>query len=280
MTVANGCQGDLAPKTLRCPVPGKATVALDIDLGDGNDKADVRLIGPATGSPDEQLHRHVLGGAGNDTLVGSAGSHSAASGWRGGLALLGGPGADTLGGREGHDQIFGGPGPDQIEPRAGSDSITGGPGNDQIQTTDGATDSIHCEAGRDRTRIDGVDLPTRSCERRDLNSHARAVATTASIDNNGGEDADHFEITIACPIDATRGCRTRITATLPRGSTFTRRLRLRAGRFGDAETYRYGADDRLLRHGTRVTVITRRPGRAKLNFTRRLPVYDSRYEGE
>ena len=280
LAVANGCQADLAPGMLRCPVPGKPVVAFDIDLGDHDDTADVRLLGPAVPSQDGQLHRHVLGGAGNDTLVGSAGSYSPANGWSGGLALLGGAGADTLGGREGDDQIFGGPGPDQIEPGAGSDRIDAGPGDDRVRTLDGATDSIGCQAGRDRTRIDGVDLPAPKCERRNLRTPARAVATLAAIDNDGGDDADHLEITIACPIDAKRGCRATITAAVPRGITFTRRLRLRAGRFGNVETYRFGADDRLFRYGTRVTVSTRRPGRAKLNFTRHLPVYNYRYEGE
>jgi hypothetical protein len=280
VTVANGCQADLAPGTLRCPVPGKATVSFDIDLGDQDDSADVRLLGPAVPSQDGQLHRQVVGGAGNDTLVGSAGSYSPANGWSGGLALLGGPGADTLGGREGDDQIFGGPGPDQIEPGAGSDRIDGGPGDDRVRTIDGATDTIRCQAGRDRTRIDGVDLPAPKCERRNLRSPARAVATFAALDNDNGDDADHLEITIACPIDAKRDCRATITAAVPRGVTFTRRLRLHAGRFGDVETYRFGDDDRLLRYGTRVTVSTRRPGRPKLNFTRHLPVYNNRYEGE
>jgi hypothetical protein len=278
VTVANGCDAGSAAEPLRCPVPGKAMVGFEIDLGDGNDTADVRVPGRGRSSQRYATPRNVLGGDGNDTLAGSAGFNSA-SGWSNGLALIGGPGADRLTGRAGSDGIYGGAGPDRIVAGAGSDSIYGGPGNDRVRTLDDATDHIFCADGRDHARLDGIDLP-RECELRRLNSPARAVPTGARLTNNDAQGYEHLEIGIACPIDVKPGCRTTIAVAGTRGRTLTRHLRLASGRFGVVRMFKLSVLGPLVRRGARVTVSTQPRGHATLQFTRRLPVFDDRYYGE
>jgi RTX calcium-binding nonapeptide repeat (4 copies) len=283
VTAANGCQADAAAGHLRCPVPGKAPVGLDVDLGGGNDTADLRRLGRVRPS-NENVPRQVRGGDGDDVLAGS------------GLTLDGGPGADRLTGGPGGEGIYGGPGPDRIVAGAGGDNVDGGQGNDwivagsdsdviyagrgddRVRTLDDASDIIFCAAGRDRARLDGIDVP-RGCERRNLSSPARAVSIGAILSNDDGEDEDHLEIGIACPIDVKGGCRTRVAVAGTRSRIITRRLRLPAGRFAVVSVYRLGAVH--WSHGSvRVTVSTQRRGRATLKFTQRLPVSDERYYGE
>jgi hypothetical protein len=277
VAVANGCEADAAAGHLRCPVPGEAAVAVDVDLGDGDDAADVRLLGPVRPSEEGGPLRRVLGGDGNDMLTGSAGSYSSAHAWTGGLELVGGPGADRVAGGPGHDSLSGGPGPDELDPGKGSDLADGGPGDDRVRAVDEASDRIRCQAGRDRARIDGIDLPQR-CERRKLTGPARAVATSAFADNDEAESDDHLEIHIACPIDAKRGCRSHVTPAVPGERRISRRLKIAAGRAGTAEFFRFN-EDRLVRRGVRITVTTQRRGR-RLKFTDHLAVPDVRYYGE
>jgi len=277
VTAANGCQADVAAGLLRCPIPGRAAVRVDVDLGDGNDAAEVRLLGFVRPSEEGGPFRRVVGGNGQDTLAGSAGSYSQAHGWTGGLALLGGPGADHLTGGRGEDWLSGGPGPDKLDPRDGSDRIEGGAGNDRVRTLDGASDNVDCQAGRDGALLDGIDLSQR-CERRKLDGPARAVATSAFADNDDAESSDHLEIYVACPIDAKRGCRSRVTPAVPGERSISRRLKLAPGQSGVATFYSF-SEDRLVRRGVRVTVSTLRRGRT-LKFNAHLPVFDNRYEGE
>jgi RTX calcium-binding nonapeptide repeat (4 copies) len=186
VTAANGCHADSTAAGLRCPVPGRSPIGLDIDLGDGNDKADIRVLGPeAKPTDDTPPRRQVDGGDGDDTLVGSAGFYSAAAGWTGALSLVGGPGADRFTGGPGDDSVQGGPGPDRIDPGPGSDRVNGGPGGDRVRAVDGASDSIRCEAGDDHARLDGIDL-SGGCERHRLSSPARAVPTSAWLSNDDG----------------------------------------------------------------------------------------------
>jgi hypothetical protein len=282
MTAANGCHADASSGGLRCPVPGKAAVGVDIDLRDGNDRADVRLPGRGRSSGEGEPYRRVDGGEGDDTLTGSAGFYSLNAGWRREVTLLGGPGADRLRGAWGYDRLQGGPGRDRIDGGAGSDRLDGGRGDDRLVGIDKASDTLRCGAGRDRARLDGFDLPT-GCERRDLGSPARAVAVGAAIDDGGdGSDEDHLAIAIACPIDAKPVCRARVTAPVGGGRTSNRRIRLEPGRSGWATDYSvsYGAMNRLVGRSIRVTVTTRGRSGAKLKFARRLPVSDTRYHGE
>jgi hypothetical protein len=277
MPAANGCDAGGSGAQLRCPIPGRAEFALDVHLGDGNDTADVDLLGSVRPSNEDSLVRRVLGGGGNDTLTGSAGAYSLTHGWTGGVALVGETGADRLVGGSGYDRIMGGPGADRLDPGAGRDSVNGGPGPDRVRTVDGASDTIRCDAGRDHARLDGLDFP-RGCERRQLSSPARAVPTWAALSNDGGEDDDHLDISVACPLDARRGCATKIVAALEFDRAITRRVRLRRGRSSVITTYTF--NETILRRGLRVTAITHRRHGPALRVTQRLPVFDDRDYGE
>lgn len=274
---ANGCDAGASGAQLRCPIPGRTDFAVDVDLGDADDTADVDLLGPVRAPEGISPVRQVSGGDGDDTLAGSAGAYRFDLGWTGGLLLIGGPGADHILGGDGYDWIHGGSGPDQINPGAGTDAVNSGSGADRVQSVDSASDSIRCDAGRDRARLDGLDLP-RGCERRALSSPARAVPTGAALSNDDGDDEDHLVVSVACPFDARRGCATKIVAAVEPHRTITRHLRLRRGRSGLVVTYAFS--ERLLSRGVRVIVVTDRPRGGTLRAARRLPVFDDRYEGE
>ena len=275
---AAGCQVQGGSRPLRCPVPGRDAPVLDINLGDGNDRAAIQLLGPVAPPPDDPRRLRVLGGGGKDTLSGSAGSLSWAYGWRGGLQLLGGPGADRLRGGSGFDDLRGGSGADSLAGGPGVDVVDGGPGSDRIRTADGSSDGISCGTGRDRTRLDGLDR-AEECERRSLTGPARAVATRASVSNGDGEAEEHLQVFVACPTDVSGGCRSRVTPAVPGERRISRRIDLAPGRTDVVRFWRYD-EDRLIRGGTRVAVTTRRRGGRTLRFTERLPVIDIRYEGE
>jgi hypothetical protein len=274
VAAANGCEADITPGLLRCPMPhGSVGPSIDIDLGDGDDAANIRLLGTAFSGT-------VRGGHGNDTLTGSAGVLGWRSGWdRGGLLLSGGPGEDRLRSERGADQLRGGRGSDQLDAGPGRDLVDGGSGEDRIRTLDGFSDIINCRAGRDQARVDGFDLPT-DCERRSLSGRARAVASGASIGNDDGESDEYLEVVVVCPLDARGGCRTRVSAAVPGGRAITSRsFRLGPGRTRSVRFYRL-VEDQLVRRGVRVKANTRRPGGATLKFTDRLTVFDDRYTGE
>ncbi|MEV7106181.1 calcium-binding protein [Streptomyces atroolivaceus] len=104
---------------------------IDVSLGDGNDTiaAFTPGIGTVSGGPgDDELHAHtahmVLGGAGNDMVMGPA-------------ALHGGDGTDHLMGDSGNQQMWGGRGDDMIEGYGGDDTVHAGPGDDHAMGGDG-----------------------------------------------------------------------------------------------------------------------------------------------
>jgi Ca2+-binding RTX toxin-like protein len=236
-----------------------------LDIGDGSDMADVRLLGRVSRPPEGVGVGRIDGGTGNDNLRGSAGSFSWRFGWTGELRLLGGRGTDRLSGGRGYDDLRGGPGADTLAGGAGRDLIAGGQGNDRVRAADGSSDRISCQSGRDRGRLDGTDLP-HGCERQIRTDPARAVVTDVYASNDDGEGDDHLEVSVACPIDAKQGCRSRVTAAVRGERTKSRRVRL--------------SIDRVTRRGVHVTVSTQWRRRGALKFSARLPVIDNRYEGE
>jgi hypothetical protein len=135
-----------------------------------------RIVGTAgddvlTGTP---LADVILGEAGNDTL------RAVVSEDRAGDTLLGGPGNDLLVGSGWTDTLEGGPGNDVLRGGAGGDLIVGGPGRDVIQgqggrdviyARDGQRDVVSC--GTNKTRngpegdvayVDRIDVVSRDCE--------------------------------------------------------------------------------------------------------------------
>ncbi|QIJ61110.1 calcium-binding protein [Streptomyces sp. JB150] len=104
---------------------------IDVFLGDGNDTIAAFTPGIGTvsgGAGDDELHAHtartVLGGAGNDMVMGPA-------------ALHGGDGMDHLMGDSSDQQMWGGRGDDMIEGYGGDDTVHAGPGDDHAMGGDG-----------------------------------------------------------------------------------------------------------------------------------------------
>ncbi|MFF9690027.1 calcium-binding protein [Streptomyces sp. NPDC014623] len=104
---------------------------IDVFLGDGNDTVAAFTPGVGTvsgGAGDDELHAHtartVLGGAGNDMVMGPA-------------ALHGGDGMDHLMGDSSNQQMWGGRGDDMIEGYGGDDTVHAGPGDDHAMGGDG-----------------------------------------------------------------------------------------------------------------------------------------------
>jgi Ca2+-binding RTX toxin-like protein len=89
----------------------------------------------------------LVGGAGNDELIGSGRSNR----------IIGNGGEDSLAGGSGHDTIFGNDGPDRIQGNLGNDSAVGGAGDDTFQSStvvDG-TDTFSGGEGRDTISYSG-----------------------------------------------------------------------------------------------------------------------------
>ena len=111
---------------------------------------------------------YLLGGAGNDTLEGGAGNDY----------LLGGAGDDTLEGGAGDDTLEGGEGVDRLSGGAGSDDLLGGAGNDRLEGGAG-TDWLYGGAGNDR--LEGGD------------GNDRLEGGAGNDTLNGGADNDRLE---------------------------------------------------------------------------------------
>jgi Ca2+-binding RTX toxin-like protein len=98
---------------------------------------------PAAGENDSinEIER-VVGGSGNDVLDASWYSSTA---WN----LVGGAGNDTLIGSDQSDSLVGG---------SGVDTISGGAGDDSIDAYDGGADTVSCGSGNDVAKADAVAL--------------------------------------------------------------------------------------------------------------------------
>ncbi|MEU1125609.1 calcium-binding protein [Streptomyces sp. NPDC005899] len=123
---------------------------IDVFLGDGGDTiaAFAPGVGTVDGGPgDDELHAHtartVLGGTGNDMVMGPA-------------ALHGGDGMDHLMGDSGDQQLWGGRGDDMIEGYGGDDTVYAGPGDDHAMGGDG-DDAVLGGPGDDMLEGEGGD---------------------------------------------------------------------------------------------------------------------------
>ncbi|MER5840395.1 MULTISPECIES: calcium-binding protein [Streptomyces] len=133
---------------------------IDVFLGDGNDTiaAFTPGIGTVDGGPgDDELHAHtartVLGGAGNDMVMGPAVLHGGDGmdhlmGDNGNQRMWGGRGDDMIEGYGGDDTVYAGPGDDHALGGDGRDILFGGPGNDTLDG-EGGDDLVCGGTGRD-----------------------------------------------------------------------------------------------------------------------------------
>jgi Ca2+-binding RTX toxin-like protein len=114
----------------------------------------------------------IIGGNGDDTLIGNAGPNYLVGG-TGNDVIKGGAGEDFLYGSTGNDALDGQAGQDFLEGDSGDDTLTGGPdldtfygedatnagvtGRDQIYARDGNAEPIHCGPGIDSAQVDSND---------------------------------------------------------------------------------------------------------------------------
>lgn len=144
----------------------------DLSLSLLTGKAEVSASGGAILKRDKLTgFENVMGGGGNDTIIGSALAndisgldgqdsldggigHDTLRGGRGDDTLIGGEGDDTLDGGEGQDSLIGGAGRDTLNGGAGNDVLDGGDGDDVIVVSTG-DDTITGGDG-----IDAVDYST------------------------------------------------------------------------------------------------------------------------
>ena len=93
----------------------------------------------------------IYGLAGNDKLYGDAGNDK----------IYGGGGGDQLVGGLGKDRLYGDRGADRIVGGKGRDRLLGGVGADVLNAKDRWRDVVDGGAGRDRARVDQIDLVRR-----------------------------------------------------------------------------------------------------------------------
>jgi Ca2+-binding RTX toxin-like protein len=99
----------------------------------------------------------LFGEHGDDVLLGGAGTDGMFGGGADDL-LVGGGGDDFMQGGNGDDRLRGGRGGDGILAGRGRDAIAGGPGNDELHARDGMRDAVAGGAGRDTARVDAADV--------------------------------------------------------------------------------------------------------------------------
>jgi Ca2+-binding RTX toxin-like protein len=83
----------------------------------------------------------MLGGNGDDVLLGLAGN-------------------DNLSGGADEDVLFGGLGNDILNGGEDNDSLYGQGGNDVLRARDGSRDLVRGSVGRDKAQIDKIDRPS------------------------------------------------------------------------------------------------------------------------
>lgn len=126
-----------------------AGVTVDLTAGEAH--------GDDTGEDELVAIENVIGGAGNDTLIGNdeanrlvgGAGDDLLNGGAGDDVLLGGTGDDVLVGGDGDDSLDGGDGDDQLAAGIGSDTLLGGAGDDQLDGGEG-DDSLDGGEGDDQ----------------------------------------------------------------------------------------------------------------------------------
>ena len=97
----------------------------------------------------------VVGGDGNDKLIGSASANE----------LEGGNGSDILVGRKGGDGLIGGLGSDKLIGGKAPDLLDGGAGPDRLSARDGGRDEARCGSAVDRLKADRFDRFGPDCDK-------------------------------------------------------------------------------------------------------------------
>lgn len=131
---------------------------------------------PTERGDDGELNEHdwvevdtenVIGGKGNDVLIGTVVTTGSTSGINFNNKLIGGggndkllglSGNDTLQGGDGNDDLQGGDGNDILEGNAGIDKFSGGAGDDTLKSRDGVKETLDGGLGTDSAQSDALDI--------------------------------------------------------------------------------------------------------------------------
>ncbi len=123
-----------------------------VDGGAGDDT--IRLDSEALGGQPLGVPCVVLGGSGNDTIVGTPGPDRL-FGQAGNDVIRGGAGNDLINGGDGNDILYGGFGDDTLQGGTGDDYLNGEAGNDSLAGNSGR-DSLYGGDGMDTYQDDYV----------------------------------------------------------------------------------------------------------------------------
>ena len=107
----------------------------------------------------------VIQGTARDDVICGRGGNDVIHGRGGNDLLVGGAGNDRIYGGPGQDLLVGGAGSDLLNGGGGRDTLLGSGGADTLYARDGVRDVVNGGFGRDRARVDRVDV-RRSIERR------------------------------------------------------------------------------------------------------------------
>ena len=163
LMLASGCitQTSVANDTLTITgSPGADTITLRLRAGDPNTlEVDDGGDGTANASFDRQTFSKIVvdGGAGDDviTIDHSNGVFTDTEA----TTLVGGAGNDTLLGDVGAETLDGGPGSDFLDGKQGIDTLLGGDDGDLVQWDPGdGSDTIEGGLGADRLRFNGANV--------------------------------------------------------------------------------------------------------------------------
>lgn len=182
LIAGRGCTS--APAALICLIPAN----IDARLGDGDDRADLRLW-PALSVSD--ISASMFGGPGNDTLLYDASE--------GDVEMAGGPGDDTLSmANEGNGRATGDAGDDSISGANPTFDDTkwylGGPGDDFLRAGGDGNDMLDGGTGADRMRGPEFELANRAV----LMYAARGQPVSVTFDNvaNDGENGERDNVEV------------------------------------------------------------------------------------
>ena len=127
-------------------------------------RADHPALGSRCTIPGSRRGDVIRGTPGDDVICGRAGD-DVIYGRGGNDLILGDGGTDRLFGGPGREHLLGGFGDDVLDGGGSDDELFGGPGLDVLRSRDGIADLVNGGPGRDRARVDVLDV-LRAIERR------------------------------------------------------------------------------------------------------------------
>lgn len=150
VTVGNGASDDGEPGE-------KDNVYADVERVVGGSGNDVLVGASAANRLYGRLGNDELYGGGGADYLNGGGGDDYLDGEAGPDDLFGDDGNDVLEGGAGADDLVGGEGNDELHDAGGTDLFNGGNGDDAIFNLDGVAEQVFCGAGSDTVQFEAVD---------------------------------------------------------------------------------------------------------------------------